>query len=60
MHCKSCEILIEDAIKDLGSIKKVKASHKTSSVFIDFDNSKLSKDDLIKVINKEGYGVMED
>lgn len=34
MHCRSCEILIEDRLKKIGSILKVKASNKKGQVAI--------------------------
>jgi len=57
MHCKACEILIEDALKDIG-VEKAKAFHKARTVEIHFDESKVSESSIMNAIKNEGYGVV--
>ena len=54
MHCKSCEMLISDALEDAGVISS-KIDHQTGLAEIEFDKSKLSLDNIKKIIKKEGY-----
>lgn len=56
MHCKSCEMLIEDALMDLKGVKKVNIDHKTGVVLVDHDNVDLGK--IKSVIVDEGYEVL--
>ena len=56
MHCKSCEMLIEDALEDLG-INKCKIDSLRGGAEIDFDEKKISVDKIKKVIKNEGYEV---
>lgn len=37
MHCRSCELLIEDSLKTIPGIKKVDVSHKTGKAELFFD-----------------------
>jgi len=57
MHCKSCEMLIADALEDLSGVKEVSASHDSDSVSIEFDESEVTEDSLKQVIRDEGYSV---
>ena len=55
MHCKSCEILIQDSLEELGV--KSKADHKKGAVEVEFDNNKISQDKIKQAIEKEGYKI---
>ena len=55
MHCKSCEILIQESLEELGV--KAKADHKKGLVNIEFDESKTTKEQIIQAIAKEGYTI---
>ncbi len=57
MHCKSCEILIIDALKEKDGINNVKVDHKAGYVEVEWDNSKIKKEGIIEIIKKEGYKV---
>ncbi len=53
MHCASCEILLKEAIEELG-VKVVSANHKKGEVIVELQNE--AKMSAIKnVIQKEGY-----
>jgi len=53
MHCKSCEMLIGDALQELGAKAKVTQG----SAEVEFDGSKLKKEDIVEAIKKEGFKV---
>lgn len=59
MHCPSCETLISDSLKELDGIKNSKVNHKKGIVKVKFDDSKIKEEDIVKVIEKEGYKVVE-
>lgn len=53
MHCPSCAILIHDALEEAGA--KSKIDHKKGLAVIEFDEAKLSLDQIKSIIQKEGY-----
>ncbi len=57
MHCGSCEMLITDALTDMG-VSDVKASHKEGSVKVAFNTGKVNLDEIKNAIEKEGYEVV--
>lgn len=57
MHCKSCEMLVKDALEDISGIEKVEASHESGIVSVDFDETQTNKQEIIKIIKQEGYKV---
>ena len=56
MHCKSCEMLINDALEDLG-VKKSKADKDNGTVRVHFNEDEISKMKIRQVIQDEGYKV---
>ncbi len=58
MRCTSCEMLINDSLKEIG-VKKSKVNHKKGLVIAVFDDSKLKEDEIVKLIEKEGYKVKQ-
>ena len=54
MHCKSCEMLIGDALEDLG-VSKSKIDSQKGTAEIEFDEKKTSVDEIKKTIVAEGY-----
>jgi len=57
MHCRSCEMLLKDALNELG-VSKAEASHKEGKVVVAFDERKVNIEDIKKAILKEGYEVV--
>jgi len=55
MHCKSCEVLIKDALQDEGV--KANVNVNKGEVSIEFDESKIKLDKIKSIIKKEGYKV---
>lgn len=59
MHCKSCELSIEDKIKEINSVAKVSVSHITGKAKIWFENKKPSLSEVSKAVKDAGYNVAE-
>jgi copper chaperone len=57
MHCSSCEMLICDALEDLG-VKESKANKDKATVKVYFDEEKIKPNKIREVIEKEGYKVI--
>lgn len=55
MHCKSCEILISDALEEVGA--KAKVDSEKGIAVIEFDEKKLTEDTIKRIIKKEGFMV---
>lgn len=55
MVCVNCENLIEEVLLEKDGLIKVEASYSKGTVKIDYDEDKISINDLIKIINEEGY-----
>ena len=55
MTCNGCEIHIEDELKKLQGIIVVKASHVDETTSVEYDNSKVSIEQILEAINRTGY-----
>ncbi len=55
MHCKSCEFLITDSLKDIGV--ESTADHKKQMIRVKFDPAKVGLDKIRQVIKDSGYKV---
>ena len=54
MHCKSCEILISDALLEAG-VKECSVDSKKGVAVIEFDENKIKLDTIKSIIKDEGY-----
>lgn len=59
MHCRSCEILIEDKLKEIPEIKSVQISYKTKSADI-FSKRTLDLEIIRSKVAEAGYEVGQD
>src|SRR3989344_2552564 len=57
MHCRSCELLIEDELKSISGVKKVDVSHKKACAEVYYANSQLKVEDIDKAGQNAGYQV---
>jgi len=57
MHCRSCEILLEDSISEIKGAKVLSADHKKGEIKVSLDNESLMNQ-IKKVVEKEGYRVV--
>ncbi len=54
MHCRSCEILIEDGIKDIAGVRSVKVNHKTGTAEVAYKGH-LDARIIQSVVEEAGY-----
>jgi len=61
LTCPSCMLKIEAALKNLDGIDKdtVEVSFNSSKAKLNFDEEKISIDEIEKAINKVGYEVIK-
>ena len=57
MHCKSCEMLIKDAVSEVDGVKNIDVSLLKNTVTVDFDDTKVKDIQIKKIIETEGYKV---
>lgn len=57
MHCKSCEMLLDDSISEVKGVKKVSADSKKGTVSVSIDDEAVLAQ-VKKVIAGEGYKVV--
>lgn len=57
MQCASCAQIIEMRFREMDGIKSVSVSSKNKIAEIEFDENKLSEEDVKKAITKIGYKV---
>ena len=58
MHCRSCEILIEEELKKVKGVKDVSVSHKDGIADISFEDT-LNKFDVQSAVENAGYCIGE-
>lgn len=59
MKCMHCVAAVEKAIKELTGVKKYEISLDKGCVEVDFDDTRLGVDDIIEVIEDQGFGAEE-
>jgi sulfite exporter TauE/SafE/copper chaperone CopZ len=57
MHCKSCEILIEQNIKKVEGVKRVEVSHTAGKAEVYFDNNQPDQSRLENAVIESGYKI---
>jgi len=55
MHCKSCAVLIKDALTDHNGVKEVSVDENKNIAKITFDEKITNEKQLIHIIDNEGY-----
>lgn len=57
MACSHCELTVQDAVKKLDGIKKVKAKKRKKEVTVEFDENLTTVENISDAINNTGYEV---
>lgn len=57
MHCKSCEMLVSDSVREVKGVRSVNADSKKNYLEVEFE-SPASEEEIRKAVQKEGYEVM--
>lgn len=60
MTCSGCEKAIENNIKAMEGVGKVKADHKEGMAWIEYDSTKVDVSSFFSTIRSTGYKVVED
>ncbi|MFO7677205.1 MAG: heavy metal-associated domain-containing protein, partial [Thermoplasmatota archaeon] len=59
MHCASCAQTINRSLRKLEGITDSNVSYATKMARVEFDNNKISMDDISKAIESSGYNIAE-
>lgn len=59
MHCRSCEILIEDELRKIPGVRQVSVSHQTGVADVSYKH-KLYEEDVFAAVKKAGYSIGRD
>lgn len=55
MHCSNCAIKLEGIEDVLDGVKEINASYHKLEMIIEYDESKLTEEEIITAIKKKGY-----
>jgi len=55
MTCSNCAMKLESLEDDLDGVKEVNASYHRLEMVIEYDESKLTDDQIIAAVKKKGY-----
>jgi uncharacterized protein len=57
MHCKSCEILVEENFKEISGVTNVNADFKKGIAHVEYDGERPSHEHIEKAVHASGYTV---
>ncbi|MCX6796006.1 MAG: sulfite exporter TauE/SafE family protein [Candidatus Falkowbacteria bacterium] len=57
LHCQSCKILIETEVRNLNGVNNIGVDYPGERAKIEFDEKKISEQEIFKTINKLGYQI---
>ncbi len=60
LHCKSCEILVEDQLKKINRVAKVSVNHRRNMAEIYYENEKPELNQIAEALKKTGYSLGEE
>ena len=55
MHCTNCSMKLESIEDELPGIKEINASYHKQLMIVEFDETKVSEDQIITAAKKKGY-----
>ena len=55
MTCTNCAMKIESLEDDLDGVKEINASYHKLEMVIEYDESKLTDDEIVRAVRKKGY-----
>lgn len=59
MHCSNCCMKIESLEDELEGVKRVSASYTRGRVEVEYDELKISLEEIIEGVKRKGYTVKE-
>lgn len=57
MHCRSCELLIEDELKTVAGVKKVQVSQKKECAIVYYEGQNPNDEQMHRAVERAGYQV---
>ena len=55
MHCSNCSMKLESLEDELPGIREINASYHKQQMIVEFDDSKVSAEQIIAAAKKKGY-----
>jgi copper chaperone CopZ len=55
MHCSACAMKLEGIEDDLPGILRLKASYHKQSLEVEFDETRVSEDEILQAVTRLGY-----
>ncbi|HBB76351.1 MAG: hypothetical protein A2186_03145 [Candidatus Levybacteria bacterium RIFOXYA1_FULL_41_10] len=55
MHCSSCAMNIDFDLEDMDGVKTAKTSYAKQQCEVEFDEGKITAEDVLKQVQKTGY-----
>lgn len=55
MHCSNCSMKLESIEDALDGIKEINASYHKQEMIVEFDETKVSEEQIIAAVKKKGY-----
>lgn len=55
MHCSNCSMRLESIEDDLPGIHEINASYHKQQMIVEFDESKVSEEQILAAVKKKGY-----
>jgi len=59
MHCATCAISVQDALKELPGVRDARVNFALGKATVDYDSSMASESDMKKAVEESGYKVLE-
>ena len=59
MTCSNCAMKLESLEDDLNGVKEINASYHRLEMVIEYDESKLTDDQIIDAVKKKGYQAVD-
>lgn len=57
MHCSNCAMNIEGIEDDLPGIKQISASYQKGQMVVEFDEARVSENQILEAVKERGYQV---
>jgi copper chaperone CopZ len=55
MHCSNCSMRLESIEDDLPGIRGINASYHKQQMIVEFDEAKVSEEQILAAVKKKGY-----
>ena len=55
MYCASCKSIVEKQLKEEIAIKRIDIDYMTGTVFVEFETSLITKEEIKRRLEKSGY-----